>query len=71
VSPLNRPADLGLVDVVRDASTSSFHLAMLLGAGLLLLGALVNAVGITNAAARKPQELEPAATPEPAASAPV
>jgi hypothetical protein len=71
VSPLNRPADLGLVAVVRDASTSSFHLAMLLGAGLLLLGALVNAVGITNAAARKPQELEPAATPEPAASAPV
>jgi EmrB/QacA subfamily drug resistance transporter len=48
VSPLNPPADPQLVAVVRDASTSSFHLAMLVGAGLLLLGALVNALGIRN-----------------------
>jgi EmrB/QacA subfamily drug resistance transporter len=49
VSPLNTPADPNLVAIVRDASTSSFHLAMLIGAGLLLAGALVNAVGIRNA----------------------
>ena len=49
VSPLNTPADPQLVAIVRDASTSSFHLAMLVGAGLLLVGALVNAIGIRNA----------------------
>jgi hypothetical protein len=52
VSPLNTPADPHLVAAVRDASTSSFHLAMILGAGLLLVGAIVNAVGIQNHAAR-------------------
>jgi hypothetical protein len=42
---------------------------MLLGAGLLLSGALVNAIGIRNAVARKPQESQlPAAQTEPAAS---
>jgi len=56
VSPLNVPLDTHLVGIVRDASTSSFHIAMYLGAALLLLGALVNAVGIHNAAARKPVE---------------
>jgi EmrB/QacA subfamily drug resistance transporter len=53
VSPLNTPVDPHLVAVVRDASTASFHLAMLIGAGLLVLGALVNAVGIRNAVAKK------------------
>ena len=48
VSPLNTPTDPALVAVVRDASTSSLHLAMLVGAALLLVGALVNAVGIQN-----------------------
>jgi EmrB/QacA subfamily drug resistance transporter len=48
VSPLNTPIDPQLIGVVRDASTSSFHLAMLVGTGLLLLGALVNAAGIRN-----------------------
>jgi EmrB/QacA subfamily drug resistance transporter len=52
VSPLNTPADPHLVAAVRDASTSSFHLAMILGAGLLLVGAIVNALGIQNHAAR-------------------
>jgi EmrB/QacA subfamily drug resistance transporter len=52
ISPLNTPTDPNLVSVVRDASTSSFHLAMILGAGLLLVGAIVNAVGIQNHAAR-------------------
>ncbi|HXN77189.1 MAG TPA: MFS transporter [Candidatus Dormibacteraeota bacterium] len=49
VSPLNTPPDPHLIAVVRDASTSSFHLAMLVGAGLLLVGALVNGIGIRNA----------------------
>jgi predicted MFS family arabinose efflux permease len=55
VSPLNTPADPQLIAVVRDASTSSFHLAMLVGAGLLLVGALVNAVGIRNMPGREPK----------------
>ena len=49
VSPLNTPADPQLIGIVRDASASSFHLAMIVGAGLLLAGALVNAIGIRNA----------------------
>jgi EmrB/QacA subfamily drug resistance transporter len=61
VSPLNTPLDAHLVATVRDASTSSFHIAMLLGAGLLVAGALVNAVGIRNAAAAKEKPAEPAA----------
>jgi hypothetical protein len=69
VSPLNRPPDPALVAVVRDASTTSFHLAMFLGAGLLLLGALVNAIGIRSALAGKPEESGAAAQTEPAASA--
>ncbi len=66
VSPLNTPPDPALVGVVRDASTSSFHLAMLVGAGLLLAGALVNAIGIRNADSLKREE---AAESEPAAQA--
>lgn len=64
VSPLNTPPDPHLVAVVRDASTSSFHLAMLVGAGLLLVGALVNAAGIRNADALRREEagaIEPVA----------
>src|SRR5207247_4218299 len=53
VSPLNTPADPHLIAVVREASTSSFHLAMLIGVVLLLAGAIVNAVGIRNAQAKK------------------
>jgi EmrB/QacA subfamily drug resistance transporter len=56
VSPLNTPADPSLVAVVRDASTSSFHIAMALGAALLVLGGVVNAVGIVDKAIRKPAE---------------
>ena len=56
VSPLNPPADAHLIAVVRDASTSSLHLAMLIGAGLLLAGALVNAIGIRNADSLKRQQ---------------
>ena len=67
VSPLNAPTDPSLVAAVRDASTSSLHLAMIIGATLLLIGALVNAVGIQNQAARqRPVEEEEAATAAPA-----
>ena len=59
VSPLNTPTDPNLVAAVRDASTSSFHLAMIIGAGLLVLGAIVNAVGIRNEAATR-RATEPA-----------
>ena len=56
VSPLNMPSDPNLVAVVGDASTSSVHLAMLVGAALLLVGALVNAVGIRNPMVIKPEQ---------------
>jgi len=56
VSPLNTPADPSLIGVVRDASTSSFHIAMVLGAVLLVLGGAVNAAGIVDRAIRKPAE---------------
>ena len=55
ISPLNTPPDPSLAAVVREASTSSLHLAMLIGAGLLLIGALVNAIGIRNADSLKRQ----------------
>ena len=69
VSPLNRPPDPGLVAAVRDASTNSFHIAMFLGAALVMVGALVNALGIVNAAARRPQEADRAPQTEAAPSA--
>jgi hypothetical protein len=59
VSPLNTPVDAHLVAMVRDASTSSFHLAMLIGVALLFAGAIVNAVGIENRA-RRPDDIEQA-----------
>jgi EmrB/QacA subfamily drug resistance transporter len=69
VSPLNRPPDPHLVGIVRDASTSSLHLAMLVGAGLLLLGALVNGLGIRNADSLERQQREPRPDPVSRASA--
>ena len=61
VSPLNVPSDPSLAAVVREASTRSFHIAMLIGAGLLLAGAIVNAVGIRNQQAKaRAQEPETA-----------
>jgi ABC-type Fe3+-siderophore transport system permease subunit len=50
------PADPNLFAVVRDASTSSVHLAMLVGAALLVAGAIVNAVGIRNPSPKKLEE---------------
>lgn len=54
ISPLNRPANGVPPDVAaaaRAASADAFQLAMLAGAGLLLCGAMVNAVGIRQVAA--------------------
>jgi EmrB/QacA subfamily drug resistance transporter len=51
VAPLNPPSEgtsPQLRQAARKASTDSFHLAMAIGSGLLLLGAVVNAVGIRN-----------------------
>lgn len=65
VAPLNPPAlpattpapELArLAELAREQSAESFHLAMLVGAGLLLAGALVNLAGIRR---------EPAGDPEP------
>jgi len=67
VSPLNTPADPHLVAIVREASTSSFHLAMLIGGGLLLLVALVNSVGIQYQSA-KPTSTTENAKAEPASA---
>jgi len=39
------------IEADRDQSTDAFHLAMYVGAALLVAGALVNAVGISNEAA--------------------
>ena len=61
VSPLNTPSDPRLVGLVREASTASFHLAMLIGAALLFAGAIVNALGIENHAAR-PRDMADADT---------
>jgi len=40
--------DPALADAARQASTDAFHLAMLVAAGLLLVGAAINGVGIRN-----------------------
>jgi len=61
VSPLNTPPDANLVAIVREASTGSFHIAMLVAASLLFIGAAVNAIGIRNAEAHR--KVEPNVTP--------
>jgi EmrB/QacA subfamily drug resistance transporter len=51
IAPLNQPPpDVSpeVRDATRSASTDAFHLATLVAAGLLLVGAAVNAVGIRN-----------------------
>jgi EmrB/QacA subfamily drug resistance transporter len=50
-APLNPPpagVDQATVDAVHDASTDAFHLAMLTAAGLLVAGAAVNGLFISN-----------------------
>lgn len=61
ISPLNierlfvtpTPEDLARIAAEREASTEAFHLAMLISAGLLAAGAITNAVGIVDSAAKK------------------
>jgi hypothetical protein len=65
VAPLNPPlegADPEVVSAAQEASTDSFHLAILVAAGLLLVGAAVNGVGIRNP--KRPVEEEPPPEPE-------
>ena len=63
VSPLNVPedADPRVAEAARIASTDAFHLSAAVAAGLLLVGAAVNAVGIRNP--RKEREREEEAPP--------
>jgi EmrB/QacA subfamily drug resistance transporter len=67
VAPLNPPeegADPEVVRAAREASTDSFHLAVLVAAGLMLAGAVVNALGIRNPPRTGPAEAQPAPEPE-------
>lgn len=67
VSPLNKPTEDAppeLAAAAPEASTDAFHLAMLASAGLLILGAGVNAIGIRNQDA----QTEPSESPLPEAS---
>jgi hypothetical protein len=57
IAPLNAPAPDVPADqsaAARSESADAFHLAMLISAGLLAAGAVVNAVGIRNPAAAGP-----------------
>jgi hypothetical protein len=71
VAPLNPPeegADPAVVRAAREASTDSFHLAVLVAAGLLLVGAAVHGFGIRNPtrpAEPEPARLEPERAAEP------
>ncbi|MGZ6269786.1 MAG: MFS transporter [Candidatus Limnocylindrales bacterium] len=54
VSPLARPGDAvpaPIAKAAREASTDAFHVAMLVSAGLLLAGAVVNWIGIRTSGA--------------------
>jgi EmrB/QacA subfamily drug resistance transporter len=67
VAPLNPPeegADPAVVEAARGASTDSFHLAMRVAAGLMLIGAAVNAIGIRNPRREQPPAEEEAPTVE-------
>src|SRR3989442_1669379 len=65
VSPLNPSGLAPMTTLVRDASTASFHLAMVVGAALLILGAIVNAVWIQDPAKAPARQVAPGRT-EPA-----
>jgi EmrB/QacA subfamily drug resistance transporter len=63
VAPLNPPeegADPAVVSAAREASTDSFHLAVLVAAGLMVVGAGVNAFGIRNPKRVAAEEAPPA-----------
>ena len=72
VAPLNRPAPSvgpALVAAATESSTDSYHLAMGLAAGLLLVGAATNAVGIRDPGRRREQEQEDEAAASPSVAA--
>src|SRR6202011_4496765 len=70
VSPLNPSGVPALMStLVRDASTASFHLAMMVGAALLIVGAIVNAVGIVDPS-KAPERRVATGTVEPLKEAP-
>jgi EmrB/QacA subfamily drug resistance transporter len=63
VQPLNPPsADVTpqLAAASREASTDAFHLAALVGAGLLIAGSVVNGVGLSSRRPEAPAEATPA-----------
>jgi EmrB/QacA subfamily drug resistance transporter len=69
ISPLNRPLEPvspPVLQAVRESSTDSFHLAMLISSALLLAGAVVNGIGIRNPQQARSTE----SRPEAAASVP-
>ncbi|HUG47623.1 MAG TPA: MFS transporter [Candidatus Limnocylindria bacterium] len=75
IAPLNRPAE-GVppeyVEAARQASTQAFGLAMLTSAALLVLGALVNALGISDRQAAEGAADRQAATgPDPLTDQPL
>lgn len=59
ISPLNRPS--AYAEAARLASADAIHLAMLIGAGLLVAGGVINLVGIRRQASTE--------APHPAATA--
>jgi EmrB/QacA subfamily drug resistance transporter len=68
VAPLNPPATSAPENVravAREASTDAYHLAVLVGAVLLVAGAVVNYVGLGESAEHAPGEPERAALPGP------
>ena len=72
VSPLNEPvADVSprVREAARVASTEAFHLSMLVAAGLLAVGATINAVGIRNPSRSGPRTGHAAEQPAPASGA--
>jgi EmrB/QacA subfamily drug resistance transporter len=72
VSPLNQPAgDVSpqVRDAARIASTDAFHLSMLVAAGLLGAGALINGLGIRNPSAAGLRSGPAGETPAPQAGA--
>src|SRR5207247_9431143 len=61
-SPMNVPRTADeRTRAARDESTNAFHLAVIVGAGLLAAGAIVNFVGISDQVALEAGKREPAA----------
>jgi MFS family permease len=65
LNPVGDDVDPSVAAAARDASTGSFHVAMLVAALMCLGGATVNAIGIRNPAKEPEEPLEPREPPEP------